>query len=329
MTHPRRHLIGLLLAMPMAACPSIGLAQPSGPYPARPVTVLVPNPAGGAPDVLARIVAERLGARTGQAFVVENRPGSSGNLATAALAKARPDGYTLGLLSTAEVSINPHLYRAQPVRAERDLEPVAALAVAPTVLAVHAGLPIQSLPELIAAARARPAELNYGSSGLGSIHHLTAASLAQQVGIEATHIPYKGASQTVPALVAGDIQFAFVGLPAVRTLAAQGRVRLLGVSASKRLRAAPELATLGELGVPGFDVSTRFGLFLPTGTPAAVQASLAEHLQAVMGDPEVERRLVELGMEVDAEAAEPYRARLAGDFERYGRAVRSLGLKID
>jgi tripartite-type tricarboxylate transporter receptor subunit TctC len=324
----RRHSAQALAAGIVLALPIVASAQSQPAYPSRPVQVIVPYAPGGNPDVIARILAERLAQRFGKPFVVDNRPGANGNIAVDKLVTSPPDGYTLAVLDSSQTSINPVLYRKLNYGL-KDLAPVAALVAVPTVLVLNSAVPANTVSEFVAYAKSHPGALNYGSAGNGSIHHLTAEMFSSAMGIKMTHVPYKGSSQTVPAVMAGDVQAAFVGIPAAKSLIETKKLRALGISTAQRSRSAPELATLAESGVPGFNVAALIGVFAPSDTSEAIKAELNDAIAKVMSDPQVQAKLKEFGMEPLSLSAAEYAKVLRADLERYGQAVREAKVAID
>jgi tripartite-type tricarboxylate transporter receptor subunit TctC len=235
----RRRTLATMAAL--LAAPALGRAQSADPYPSRAVRIIVPYGAGANPDVLARLLGQRLAGLLGQAFVIENRPGAGGSIGAEAVAKSAPDGYTLGLLSSGEMSINPALYSRLSYQPQRDFVPIAALVSAPTLLVVNASLAPQNIKEFIAYAKARPGELHYGTPGNGSIHHLTTATFSTTAGLELVHVPFKAIDQAVLALLGGSLQFMFSGISTVMPHIRTGKLRVLAVSSSDRLPMLPNV----------------------------------------------------------------------------------------
>ena len=320
-----RQMVALALLLPMLAQAQAQTAA----YPSRPVTLIVSSAPGGNPDVAGRVIANRLAQRMGTPFVVENRPGASGSIGTAFAAKAAPDGYTIAMLESNQLSINPLIYPKLSYTANKDFVPIVELVTVPTVLAVNNGLPVKSLREFIDYAKSQPNALNYGSSGSGSVHHLTMVTFLKAAGINMTHIPYKGSAQTVPALVAGDIQAAFVGIPNISGMAAEGRVKLLALSASERSSAIPAVPTGKELGFPDLDLVARLGLFAPTGVPNEVKIRLFAEVKKILSEPEVQKKLEGLGMTVSKLDSAQFSAALHREYSSVGAIARELDIKVD
>jgi tripartite-type tricarboxylate transporter receptor subunit TctC len=316
-------LLGLLFAATTRAQP----------WPQKTVRVLVGLPPGGNPDVLARLMAAKLGEALGQQFVVENRPGAGTNIAADVVAKSAPDGHTLLVSDSGIASINPHLYRSMPFDPFRDLAPVSMAVVAPMWLVVHPSVPAASVRELVALGKrskaALQAPLPYASSGNGSIHHITMEAFKAQTGTAFTHVPYKGAGQSVPALLAGDVALGFVGYPAMAQAIKAGRLRVLAFSMARRSAVTPDVPTVAETVAPGFDMAASIGVFAPAGTSPEIVARLSQSLNALLRSPDVVERMAAIGMEPVGTTPEEYSARLRRDYERYGALVRQTGMRID
>ena len=317
-----RFALGALFAMVTSAA----LAQT---YPARPIRLILPFPPGGATDVIGRVVGQPLSARLGQPVVVENRPGSNGNIAAETVARARPDGYTLLLGSDSLFGINPHLYAKMPIDPHKELVPVATLVSNQLVLAINpAVMPVNDLREFAALARNPGKTLFYASIGNGSQHHLAMEMLKQYAGISLTHVPYKGGGPAAIALMSGEVGAMFGG-GSVVPLVKQGKMRALAVSSTKRSAALPGLPTIGEF-YPGYEVNIWQGLMAPVGTPEAIVSKLRADVNAVLAQPEVGERLANSG------SGDPYITTLAEfaglmrrDFEKYGKVIRETGTKVD
>ena len=297
-------------------------------YPDRPVRIVVGYSPGGLPDTVARIVAQKLGDRWGHTVVVENKPGANGSIAAEFVAKSAPDGYTLLVTDNSTTAINPFLYARIPYDPEKDLVPVSMVARAPLFLAVHPSVSANTFQELIALVKSRPGQLTYGSSGIGSTHHLCMEYLKSAMGLELTHVPYKGTGQSVPALIAGQVPMVFSAYPSLSAYARDGRVKLLAVNSLKRYAQTPNLPAIAET-VPGFDFAPTIGIFAPRGTPreivGRINASAAEAVKLA----DTVTRMTNLGIEPVASSPEEYAAALKGDAERYSRAVKLSGAKAE
>ena len=286
----RRTLFPLVLLMPCLAA-----AQTA--WPNKPIRLVVPFPAGGATDLLARAITQRMGSNLGQAIVVENRAGAGGTLGSAEVAKAAADGYTLLMATSSTHAIAPHLNLNLPYKPEADFTPVAHVANAPNLVLVPKDLPVASIRELIAYTKARPGQLNYASSGNGTIVHLTSEAFKAQAGLFITHIPYRGTALAIPDLVSNKVQLLFdsvvSGLPHVK----DGKLKALAITGAKRSPLAPELPTVAESGLPGFESTTWFGVYAPKGLAPELTARIAAELQRAMQSAEVADRLAKLGAE--------------------------------
>ena len=306
----------------------VGIALAQG-YPAKPVRIVVPYPPGGTTDILARLVAGRLSEQLGQTFVVENRPGASGAIGSAAVAKAAPDGYTLVMGTASSHGINSALYKSLPYDAVRDFAPVTVVASTPNVIAVHPSLPAKSLPELLALARAQPGKLNYGSTSQGGSPHMSAELLRMMTRIDIVHVPYKGAGPMLSDLIGGQIQIGFDNLPSTMGHIRSGKVRPIAVTTAKRWPGAPEIPTVAESGVPGYEVSGWFGLLAPAGTPKAVLDTLQRAVAEAVKQPEAAKQLLDLGAEPVANAPEQFARQIAADVDRWRAVVETTGVKVE
>jgi tripartite-type tricarboxylate transporter receptor subunit TctC len=297
-------------------------------FPSRPIRLLVPNPPGGATDTVARVIAPALGDALGQPVIVENKPGSNGNLAMELTAKAAPDGQTIILAADAQIVIGPHLYPSLPLDTLKDLAPVASLVNTQMVLAVNPSLPVKTLPEFIEYARRANPPLAYGSIGNGSQHHLVMEMLKQRAGIDLLHVPFKGGGPATTALLAGEIAAAFGGNSVTGHVRA-GKLRALAVAGKQRSAAFPDVPRLAEF-YPGFEVTPWLGLFAPAGLPAPVMARLRDTTNRVLADPASAERIRRVGgLEPYISTPEEFAALLRAEYARYGEIVKSVGVKID
>lgn len=315
-----RAVLFLLLSLVMAAA----LAQ----FPARPITIVVPIPPGGAPDIAARVLGQKLSESLGQSVVVENRAGANGNIAGELVAKAAPDGHTMGLLADSQIAINPHLYRRMPFDTLRDLVPVHTVAVNQFVLAVNPQLPVRSFPEFIDYARKSNPPLAYASGGNGSQHHLTMEMLKQRAGINLLHVPYKGGAPATTATVAGETAAMWAGSSNAPQIKA-GRLRALAVSGARRSAQYPDLPTIGEF-YPGFENSIWLGLFGPAGIPETTLNRLRTELKRALESPEVKERFNAAGgLEPYVLSSEEFNALIRRDHAKYAKVVKEVGIKLD
>ena len=307
------------------------LAQAQGreAWPSRPVRMIIPAAPGGNPDVLARMLGQKLSDAFGRPFVVENMPGAGGLVAAEAVVKMPPDGHALFMGDSGALAINVALNPKIGYQPLRDFTLITALASLPTVLVVNPPLPAASLQEFVALAKAKPGQLAFGSAGNGSIHHLTMAIFASRAGIELLHVPYKGGSPMVAAVISGEVQSGWSGIPNVLQSIKAGRLRALCISTAKRSGSLPEVPTAAELGFPGFDVATTLGLQAPAGVPAEIVARLQAAVAKALREPDTAARMANLGMELTENGTESYVRYVKEDLERYASAVKLLGLKAE
>ncbi len=295
-------------------------------YPARPVTIVSPYAAGGGIDLLARLLAARLEQRLGRPFVVENKAGAATAIAATSVAHATPDGYTILLATSTTLAINVAMAKHLAYDPARDLAPVALVTQSPFVLVVNPELPVHSLAELIAYAKAHPGELNYGSAGIGSFHHLSAEMLSRLAGIKMTHIPYKATPPALNDVVAGRVQLMFGDVTSTLPLVAGGKLRALGVSTAQRVASAPDIAPLAESGIPGYDSSSWQMVVAPAATPKRIVALLNRTLRDVLDEPAVRAELGRRGLiPVATDPPEKLRQFVKDEIVRWGELVRQAG----
>jgi tripartite-type tricarboxylate transporter receptor subunit TctC len=313
-----------LLALAFSLFANLALAQ----YPSRPVTIIVPIPPGGAPDIAARVIGQKLAEALGQPVVAENHPGANGSLATELVAKAAPDGHTLGLLADSMITINPHLYSKKTLDTLHDLTPVATVASNQFVLAINPSLPAKTFPEFIELAKKSNPPLAYASGGNGSQHHLTMEMLKQRAGIDLVHVPYRGGSPATTATVSGETAAMWAGSSNAAQIKA-GRLRALAVSGAQRSAQYPDLPTIGEF-YPGFANSIWLGLFGPAGLPEPVLTRLRAEVRRALADPEVKGRLNKAGgLEPYATTPEQFSEIIQHDYAKYAKVVKEIGVKLD
>jgi tripartite-type tricarboxylate transporter receptor subunit TctC len=312
-----------LAALALACCAATATAQD---YPRKPIRILIAFGAGGASDAMARTLTERITPSLGQPFVLENRPGAGGNIAMETVAKAAPDGYLLVLVGPALV-INPALYSSLAFDPQKDLAPVATLAIAPFALFASATLPVSTVGDLVALAR--KGKMNYASVGPGTAGHLAAVLFGAAAGIELTHVPYRSIQLAVPDLVSGDVHFVFNAYPALAPMAQAGKLKLLGFSSPQRLRKYPDIPTLSETGLPGFDVGGWYMTLAPAATPMAVVARLNAEFNRALREPAVGEAIEKMGFEPApmglAEAAQF----VASEAQKWSRSVRLSGARAE
>ena len=298
-------------------------------FPTKPLRLVIGTTAGGITDFLGRALAGRLGTIVGQPVVVENKPGATGNVAIEFVAKSPADGHTLLLVAGGNIVIAPFLYRTLPVDPLTALAPVFNVAEAPQLLVVPGSLPVRDLREFIAYARARPGRINYASAGVGSTTHLAADHFARLAGLDLVHVPYKGIGQALADLLTGRVQMLSVGLEPVRIHLETGALRALAVGADRRLAAAPAVPTASEAGLPGYEMTTWFGIFAPAGTRPEIVGSLNASLQIALDEPQLQQRLVAAGIARLGGSAQEFAERVRADSRSWGRVVREAGIHLE
>lgn len=304
------------------------LAAQTQDYPVRPVRVVVPFSAGGPNDIIARLVAQKLSEALGQQFVVDNRPGAGGNLGTDSVAKAPPDGYTLLSAGPGSLIMNPLLNKV-PYDTARDFAPVSLMATAPNVLVVHPSVSATSVKELIDLARAQPGRLNYASAGTGSSAHFAVALFAAMARVELAHVPYRGTGPGINDLVGGQVQLAIFGIPPVLPHVKTGRLRALGVTGKLRSPELPEVPTIDEAGVPGYEMNPWYGLLAPAGTPRAIVARLGSEVSKIVRAADMREKLAAQGAEPAGGTPEDYAAAIQADTAMWTRVIKETGIKVD
>jgi tripartite-type tricarboxylate transporter receptor subunit TctC len=297
-------------------------------WPAKPVRVVVGFTAGGTTDVLARNVGQQLGDKFKQPFVVDNKPGAGGNLGTEIAIRAPADGYTLLVASVGPIAVNPTLYPKLGHNPQADLVPIVLLADVPNVLVVHPSVPVDSLEQFVAYARANPGKLNYCSTGIGTSSHLSGFLLAKRAGLQVTHVPYKGAD-ALNDLLSGRIQFMFATIPSVRQHIAAGSLRALAVSSAKRSRSLPDVPTVAERGFPGFEAGSWFGFFAPKGTPDEVVSTLNKAVNEIIAVPAVEAAMIKEGADPAANTPQQFTQFVQREFEKWRTVVRESGAVVE
>jgi len=297
-------------------------------YPARPVTVIVPQAPGGANDTIARIVAQKLSEQTGQQFLVDNKPGAGGNIGTAAAAKARPDGYTLLLTVNSAHVINPALYKQPGFDPVKDFEPISPVATAGYVLVANSAFAPKNVAELITAAKAQPGKLAIASAGNGTLNHLIAEMLQRSAGIELMHVPYKGASAAVTDVVGGQVQLSVQSLPSSISFIKTGKLKVLGVVNEHRVAALPEVPTIGET-IKGFGSTPWYGLFAPAGTPKGLIAQLQAEVAKAVEAPEIKEKLAAVGCEPFKSTPEQFAGLIRDELPKWARIVKESGATVD
>jgi len=315
----------ILLALAALAFASAAAAQP---FPNRPIKIIVPFGPGGFTDVAARILQKELAPALGQAVIIENRPGAGSTIGTDAVAKAQPDGYTLVMISTAHV-ISPHLYKQVPYDPLKDFTPVMKLAEGPYVLVVHPSLPAKSVAELVTLAKAQPGTIDYASSGNGSAQHLVGALFTTMAGVKLNHVPYKGSNQAMNDVLGGQVKVSFVGVPNALPNLANGKLKALGVSTAKRYAELPDVPTIAEAGVPGYDATIWLGLLAPPNTPREVVQKLNAEISKVLSNPEAKKLMASAGVDVATSSPEDFGRLMQSELERWGKVVKETGATVN
>lgn len=315
----------VLALVAMFLLPALSAAQP---WPAKPVRMVVPYAAGGAPDVLARLLSRRLSESLGQQFVVENRPGAGGISAAEHTAKSPADGYTVFFSDIQQLAINPQIFLKLPYDPVKDFSPVTLAGSIPLLIVAQSSLGISSLSELVAFARANPGKLAYGSAGIGSIHHIAMESFKAALGLDITHVPYKGSGQAVPAFIGGEVPLVVSAYTALAAHVKSGKARFVAVTSKDRIAQAPEAAPVAEL-VPDFNFSSELGISYPAGTPAAIVAKLSSEVAKAMQHPEVKERLEAMGFVTIGSSPEAYAENIRNNLIIFAKAVKISGAKAE
>jgi tripartite-type tricarboxylate transporter receptor subunit TctC len=308
-------------------CASAAAVQSQN-YPLKPIKVIVPVAAGGATDLTARLVGQKMAERLGQAVIIENRPGGNETIGTDVVAKSAPDGYTVLISPPAAVVILPHLQKL-PYSAERDLAPVSLAAITPLILVVHPALSAQTVKELVALARTRPGYLSYASAGNGGVQHLAAELLKTTMKIDIVHVPYKGAGPVMQDLVGGQVHMFFSGMPPAMPHVRSGKLRALAVTTTSRSAAAPEVPTMVEAGVPGFDISNWFAYFVPAATPSEVIGKLSAEINRALEQQDVKEKLASVGAEAMGTSPEELAKLMRTESAKFADLIRISGAKLD
>jgi len=319
---PRLAFIALAAALlaPLAAAQN---------YPHKPIRVIVSVPAGGTPDVTARLVTPGLSSLLGQQLVVDNRGGAGGLIGAELAANATPDGYTLFISSPGALTILPHLRKSVPYDTLRDFAPIGLISIGPFLLITHPSVPARTVKELIALAKAQPGKLNYASAGNGTANHLAMELFKSMAGINITHVPYKGAPQAVTDVLAGHMNMMFNSIAPIVAHIKSERVRVLGIAGAKRSSQLPDVPTISEAGVPGFEAVNWFGMFAPAKTPKKIITRLNEALVKVVNTPEIRSQFEALGADPVGSSPEAFAAFVRRDLEKYAKVVKLSGAKVD
>jgi tripartite-type tricarboxylate transporter receptor subunit TctC len=315
-----------VVAMLLAAVSAAAVAQD---FPNKPIRVIVPYAAGGLPDTMTRIVGQHASDLLGQQMVVENRGGAGGISGSEAVAKAAPDGYTLLVADVGQVAINQHIFSSLPYDPRKDFAPVTLIGTSALFLALHPSVPADNFKDLISYIRSNPGKVNYGSSGVGSIHHLATEAMAHALGLQIVHVPYKGTGQAVPALLGGQVAMLYSSLPSLEAQIKAGKVKMVAISTAQRSPQAPDVPTVAEMGVPGYDFAPTIGVLAPAGTPPAIVQKLSAELAKAAKHPDTVKRFTQLGIDAAGSTPQEYAAIIRAADKSYGEVARIAGVKAD
>jgi len=315
----------ILATVAFAAAASLAQAQA---WPSRPVKLVVPFSPGGFTDVVARILGQKLTESLGQPVIIENKPGAGSTIGSDYVAKSKPDGYTLVMVSTTQVS-SPWLYKSMPYDVFKDFTPIMKLVEGPYVLVANPKLPVKSVAELLALAKAQPGKLDYASSGNGSAQHLVGAMFATMGGVNINHVPYKGSGQAMQDIVGGQVQLGFVGMPNALPYIPSGRLRALAVTTRKRSPDLPDVPTMDEAGIKGYDATIWLGLLGPAGLPRDIVTRLNSEITKALSSAETRKLILAAGVEVSTSSPEEFTALLRSEYDKWGKVVRETGATIN
>ncbi len=319
--------MGLLLAvLATLACAPAAVAQT---YPSKPIRIIVPYPAGGTSDILARALAPGLTTALGQPVIVENKPGSTGNVGADIVAKSPPDGYTVLLADIGSLAIGPSIFPTLPFDPVKDFAPVVMVAYSPHLLVVNPAVPARDVKELIALAKSKPGALNFAVSGIGGANHLAGVDFAMRSGIKWTYIPYKGGAQAIADVVGGQADVLFNGMLATYPMVKGGKLRALAISSTKRFAAAPEIPTVAESGLPGFETGSFQGIVAPAGTPPEIVNRLHQTVTKILATPEMQERLVAAGAETRPGTPAEFGTFIRDEKARWAKVVKDSGEKFE
>jgi tripartite-type tricarboxylate transporter receptor subunit TctC len=314
-----------LLLLALVAVPASPAGAQSG-YPDRPIRLIVPFPAGSSADVVSRLLVQKLTERLGQQVVVENRPGASGSIGADLTAKAAPDGYTIGMITGSTHAVSPALGTKLPYDTIKDFKPVSMVGAAPYVLVVYPGVEAKSVQELVALAKTKPGKLNYGSAGLASLAHLASAQFESQMGIDMTHVPYKSSAQSVIDIITGRLDMQFATIAPVLANIKAGQLRALATTGRTRPSALPELPTMAEAGVAGYDVTLWLAYAMPAATPDAIVTRLNKEMTAILGSPDTQEQLRQRGFEPEPGPPEAVTRRIVSETKTWRALVAKTGI---
>jgi len=310
----------------LAAASTLAAAQA---WPSKPIKFIVPYPPGGTSDILARAVGQKLQEKWGQPVVVENKPGATGNIGADFVAKSPPDGYTMLVADIGSLAIAPSVVQSLPFEPVKDFAPVVMVAYSPHLLVVHPSVPAKDAKELIALAKSKPDSLNFAVSGIGGANHLAGIEFAQRAGIKWAYIPYKGGSQALTDMVGGQAQVMFNGMLATYPFVKDGKLKALAISSAKRFPAVPDIPTVAEMGMPGFETGSYQGIVAPANTPAAIVKKMHDTVEEVLATPEMKERLDKAGAEVRPMSSEQFGTFIRTERDKWAKVVKESGAKFD
>lgn len=316
--------LGLPLLVSLLCVPLAGYSQA---FPSKPIRLVVPFQAGGGNDLLARIISQKFLEKWGQPVIVDNRPGAGGNVGADFVAKSAPDGHTI-LLATNTLTMNPFIFARMPFDTQKDFAPVAMLATTPFYVVVNNNLPVKSIPELIAYAKANPGKLSYATPGIGTPHHLGTELFKSMTGTYMVHIPYKGSIPALTDVIGGQVQVMWATVNVALPMVTSGKVRGLALAEPKRTASLKDVPVVAET-IPGYQVSAWYGIFAPAATPPAIVQQMSAELQQIFQQTDVQARLIPLGYEMSIGNAEQARAIVASDLDRWGKLVKAVGIKAE
>jgi len=321
----------LLAASAIVACTAVAApaVYAQAVYPTKPIRIVVPFPAGGTTDILARAVGQKLTETNGQPVLIDNRPGAGGNIGAELVAKSPPDGYTLLMGTVGTHAINPSLYAKMPYDHQKDFAPVILVAGVPNVLVINPSVPANSVQELIAYGKANPGKLNFASSGSGTSIHLAGELFKTMSGVQMTHIPYKGSAPAIADLLGGQVQIMFDNLPSALPQIKAGKLKALAVTSAQRATALPDVPTIAEAGLPGFEASSWFGLLAPAGTPKEVIAKLNTEVAKWLASPEAREKLAAQGAIAAGKTPEDFTQHIVAETAKWQKVVKESGAKVD
>ena len=298
-------------------------------YPSKPIHIVVTFPLGGAPDILSRLIGAKMQESWGQPVIVDNKPGAGGNIGAESVARSPADGYTVVMGTVGTHAINPSLYSKMPYDPIKDFAPVIMVASTPNLLVVNPSVPARNVQELIALAKAKPGELSYGSPGIGTSIHVSGELFNTMAGVKTVHVPYKGRQFAIPDLLSGQIQFMFDNMPSALPVAKEGKLRALAVTSAKRHPAAPDIPTMAESGLPGFDATSWFAVYAPAGTPPEVVAKLNAEIDRILALPDVKEKLGGIGLDVVGGPPDQLAAFTRAELAKWSKVVKDSGAKAD